>query len=352
MCRSTKTLLRSLRHELRVQRSACLRKVQSAFIVLFSSAPGQHWMYGFQPREQIQRVRNLSSPATSRRNGKEREDRAEGMTGKGTSRSVGERRLCVFHLERQKKRGRRTRIEMILPPPEVVREAVQERLVLQDHRPICRRPPTEARYAAVHVRTRCDLDVAYRESEGSERFPHGKLARGGLREDDLRGANTPDLSVFEAGEDEREHRWRPERVVVGEDLSSENNVEKEKRKAGWKRGKRTTMSVIVLLIPSAIWTRLFALSTPNTFTLPIPSLPKHSPGCAAASSALISSAKACRGARADSAVMMRISKGSPTSQVRRAVRKWSSASIVGQRIYKNRVSELRKVRQEARKYAP
>ena len=107
-----------------------------------------------------------------------------------------------------------TRVQLVLPEPVVVREAVQELGVLQDDRAIGGSTTRQTGQTTVDVGRRRNLDVPDRETEGSQDLPDRHPLADWLHA--LRRADTADLLVLEAGEDVREERRRPDGVVISE----------------------------------------------------------------------------------------------------------------------------------------
>lgn len=88
------------------------------------------------------------------------------------------------------------RVELVLPHPVVVREAVQERRVLQDDCAICGGAARQARDAAVNVRRRRDLNVADGEAERGQNLPDRHALPDGLHA--LGCTDATDALVLEA----------------------------------------------------------------------------------------------------------------------------------------------------------
>ena len=107
------------------------------------------------------------------------------------------------------------RVELVLPQPVVVGEAMQELWVLQDDGPVRSSPSRQTRNAAVNVCRRGDLDIPDGQPEGSEDLPDRHAVADGLHA--LRRADTTDFLVLKAGEDVGEEGRGPDGVIVGED---------------------------------------------------------------------------------------------------------------------------------------
>ena len=107
------------------------------------------------------------------------------------------------------------RVEVVLSEPEVVGEAVEELGVLEDDGTVRGGSTGEAGDTAVDVGRGGDFDVSDRETEGGEDLPDGHLVPDGL--DTLRGPDSADLLVLEAGEHRGQEGGRPDCVVVRKD---------------------------------------------------------------------------------------------------------------------------------------
>lgn len=107
------------------------------------------------------------------------------------------------------------RVELVLPKPVVVREAVQELGILQDDRAVGSSTAGETRQTTVDVGRRGDLDVPDRETESGENLPDRHAVADGLYT--MRSSDTTDLLVLETRQCVWEEGRRPDSVIVGED---------------------------------------------------------------------------------------------------------------------------------------
>lgn len=107
------------------------------------------------------------------------------------------------------------RIELILSQPVVMREAVEEIGVFEDDGPVRGGAPGETGDAAVDVGRGRDLDVADGEAERGEDLPHRHPAPDLLHA--LARADAADLLVLKTRQHIRQHRRRPDRIVVRKD---------------------------------------------------------------------------------------------------------------------------------------
>lgn len=105
-----------------------------------------------------------------------------------------------------------SRVEVIFPQPEVVREAVEKLRIFEDDCPVRCCPTRQTGDTAINVRRRRNLNVSNRETECSERFPNSHFWSARL--DALRRPDASDLLIFKARKHVRQQRRRPDCVVV------------------------------------------------------------------------------------------------------------------------------------------